>query len=327
MKTSLTTDDLAEIIYQHEYPQNFAANCGLSERRIEATHKGTQARIQEFHFDGVMIQNGTYTFQDDMTISGGFDRPILEMHFNLKGRSGGQVTGFKEELFINGNEHALTYMPEPTGRFHFEAGTEMEALEISFTPQYFERFRNQECRIIDRFMEAMEKQHPLRMPNNGKIDPLMKNIIQQMAQNPFKGSVKRLYVESKVLELFATQLESFENQEGNCDCNQTSHHDREKIYHAKKLLEDRLHNPPTIYELSRLVGLNEFKLKKGFKATFGNTIFGYLSEYRLGFARQFLLDTDKPIADISDMIGYSQQQHFSTAFKRRYGVTPSEVRK
>ena len=326
MRTIVTTGDLAEIIYQHQHPEDFSTSCGLSEGWLDLGYKGTKAKIQELYFEGVMIHYGHYTFEEAMTIGGGMDRPLLEMHFNLEGRLKGQVTGFHEDFLINEGEHTFSYVPQPTGFFEYGAGVEMKSLEIILTPRYFERFSNQECRIIDRFMEAIEKQEPYRLPANGKIDPLMKNIIQQILQSPFKGSVKRVYMESKVLELLASQLSCFENLENRCDCNQPSH-DREKLYYAKKLLESRLENPPTIYELSRLVGLNEFKLKKGFKAMFGNTVFGYLTEYRLAFARQFLLDTDQPIVNISDMIGYGHQQHFSTAFKRKYGISPSELRK
>ncbi|MEM9834067.1 MAG: AraC family transcriptional regulator [Bacteroidota bacterium] len=327
MRTTITTDDLAEIIYEHHYPGNFASSCGLSEKRIDAGYKGAKAQIQEYYFEGVRIQHGECSFREAMSISSKTDQPILKMLFNLSGRSFGQVNGFKTDLFINEYEHFLTYMPELGGCLHYEAATVTENLEIILTPAYFARFNNQECRIISQFTQAIEKQEPLRMPYNGKIDPLMKNTIRQLLQNPFQGSVRRLFVESKVLELFAAQLESFKGMLSCYERNHSSSKDHEKLHYAKKLLEARFQNPPTIYELSRLVGLNEFKLKKGFKELFDNTIFGYLTEYRLGFARQYLLDTDKPIASISDMIGYSYQQHFSTAFKRKYGVTPSEIRK
>lgn len=327
MRTTITTSDLAEIIHEHHYPGNFASSHGLSEKRIDTGYKGAKAQIQECYFEGAMIRHGDCTFREAMSIRSETDQPILKMLFNLSGRSFGQLNGFKTDLFINEYEHFLTYIPEPCGCLHYEAETVTENLEIILTPDYFARFNNQDCRIISQFAQAIEKQEPLRMPYNGKIDPLMKNTIRQLLQNPFQGAVRRLFVESKVLELFAAQLESFKGLLGCHERNHSSNKDHEKFHYAKNLLEERLQNPPTIYELSRLVGLNEFKLKKGFKELFGNTIFGYLTDYRLGFARQFLLNTDKTIADISNMIGYSHQQHFSTAFKRKYGVTPSELRK
>lgn len=48
--------------------------------------------------------------------------------------------------------------------------------------------------------------------------------------------------------------------------------------------------PPSLSELSRIVGINEFKLKKKFKEVFNMTVFGYLADYRLGIARSLLED-------------------------------------
>jgi AraC family transcriptional regulator, transcriptional activator of the genes for pyochelin and ferripyochelin receptors len=46
--------------------------------------------------------------------------------------------------------------------------------------------------------------------------------------------------------------------------------------------------PPSLLELSRQIGLNDYKLKLGFKQLFGNTVFGYVWEQRMQQAR-FLL--------------------------------------
>ena len=325
MKTTLTSDNLSEIILQ-EYPDNFSSDHGLTETVIDCAYKGTKVRSKQIFFDGVMIQHGHYDFKDSLILNSSFDCPIFEMHFYLKGQSSGSVNGFKKPFSIKRGEHALTYVSEPEARFYFDGNTSLEGIEVCLTPKYFQRFQNHKCAIIDGFLEAMEKQQALHLPGNGQIDPLMRNTIDQMLLNPFKGSVRRLYMEAKMQELFAAQLESFQRQMGKGGTDQNAFNERDKLYHAKQLIEECLSNPPTIQELSQLVNLNEFKLKKGFKALFGHTIFGYVTEYRLEIARQCLLDTERSIAEISDMIGYSQQQHFSTAFKRKYGITPSELR-
>jgi AraC family transcriptional activator of pyochelin receptor len=43
-------------------------------------------------------------------------------------------------------------------------------------------------------------------------------------------------------------------------------------------------------------------------------------------ARQFLLDTEKTAAEISNELGYSTPQHFNNAFKKKFGITPFSVR-
>ncbi|WP_343692749.1 hypothetical protein [Chitinophaga sp.] len=55
-------------------------------------------------------------------------------------------------------------------------------------------------------------------------------------------------------------------------------------------LIDNMKMPPSLSELSRIVGINEFKLKKKFKEVFNMTVFGYLADYRLGIARSLLED-------------------------------------
>ena len=72
--------------------------------------------------------------------------------------------------------------------------------------------------------------------------------------------------------------------------------------------------------------MNEYKLKKGFKETFNNTIFGYLTDQRLQLAKQYLLDTQQTAAEISTQLGYATPQHFNNAFKKKFGVTPFSVR-
>jgi len=103
--------------------------------------------------------------------------------------------------------------------------------------------------------------------------------------------------------------------------------DRERLVAARDLINTRLTNPPSLSEVAKHVGLNEYKLKRGFKEMFGVTVYGYLTEQRLETARRALLDTDKTAAEVAFELGYATPQHFHNAFKKRFGVTPNSVRK
>ena len=83
--------------------------------------------------------------------------------------------------------------------------------------------------------------------------------------------------------------------------------------------------PPSLSELSRIIGINEFKLKKGFKEIFDTTVFGYLSETRLLIAKNDLYNNNKSVSQIAFELGYSSVQHFSNAFKKRFGIAPSKI--
>jgi AraC-like DNA-binding protein len=75
-----------------------------------------------------------------------------------------------------------------------------------------------------------------------------------------------------------------------------------------------------------MAGLNEFKLKKGFKETFNQTVFEYLSDVRLETARNDLLNTGKSVTEIACELGYSSLQHFSAAFSKKFGVSPKKMK-
>lgn len=75
--------------------------------------------------------------------------------------------------------------------------------------------------------------------------------------------------------------------------------------------------------MPKLIGANEFTLKKGFKEVFGTTLFGMVADKRLQQAKEELLAGIKNIAEISYDAGYKNPTHFSAAFKRKFGVSPS----
>ncbi|MFT4016884.1 MAG: helix-turn-helix transcriptional regulator [Agriterribacter sp.] len=74
--------------------------------------------------------------------------------------------------------------------------------------------------------------------------------------------------------------------------------------------------------MAHKVGINDLKLKSGFKALFGNTVFGYLHALRMQKANELLQQNELTISEIAAYCGYEYVQHFITAFKKNYGVTP-----
>jgi len=77
-----------------------------------------------------------------------------------------------------------------------------------------------------------------------------------------------------------------------------------------------LETPPTLTELSRIAGINEFKLKKDLKKHLTKLFFEYLADVRLEIAKNDLLEKKKSITEIAFELGYSSLQHFSSAFQK-----------
>lgn len=96
-----------------------------------------------------------------------------------------------------------------------------------------------------------------------------------------------------------------------------------KIYLAKTIIEENYASPLSLTKLALEVGTNLCTLKKAFKKEFNTTIFNYITEKRMEQAILLLQQTDIPIQEVAQKVGYAYHTHFSSAFKRRFGITPS----
>jgi AraC-like DNA-binding protein len=103
------------------------------------------------------------------------------------------------------------------------------------------------------------------------------------------------------------------------------HYDLDKLHIAKTLLEQNITTPCSLHELAKRAGLNEFKLKRGFKELFGTTVFGYLHEQRMVISKRMLLE-NMSVTEVSEYCGYTYVQSFITAFRKKYGITPDKFK-
>ena len=151
----------------------------------------------------------------------------------------------------------------------------------------------------------------------------MQLALNQILNCPFTGVTKKLYLESKCLELIALKLEQLTIH----NSPRSPEHilkadDIDRIHQARDILIDRVQHPPSLAELSRQVGLNDRKLKQGFHQVFGNTVFGYLHEYRMVTAMKSLAQGDTTVDRVIRSVGYASRSSFSRAFKQRFGASP-----
>ena len=90
---------------------------------------------------------------------------------------------------------------------------------------------------------------------------------------------------------------------------------------TKTFLEDHC-----LADLARHFGVNTTKLMTLFKKTFGKSIFEFISELRMEHAMILLRDSGLMVTEVARTLGYKNPNHFSSAFKRTFGINPSDVR-
>ncbi|MEH2184027.1 helix-turn-helix transcriptional regulator [Nostoc sp.] len=155
--------------------------------------------------------------------------------------------------------------------------------------------------------------------------PAMLLVAQQILHCPYWGMTKRIYLESKALELLALMIaEEREAQQGKQLPSKLKLQHVDCIHHARNILLGNLDNPPSLMELARKVGLNERSLRQGFRRVFGTTAFAYLHDYRLEKARQLLSSGEMKVIEVAYSIGFVNRSYFAAAFKKKFGLSPKE---
>jgi AraC family transcriptional regulator len=99
-----------------------------------------------------------------------------------------------------------------------------------------------------------------------------------------------------------------------------------RLHRARDYAAAYFDQPLTLDDLARVAALSPNHLLRTFRQAFGQTPHQYLTELRLERARALLAQTDQPVTAICLAVGFESPGSFSTLFRRRYGLAPSQLR-
>ncbi|MDX6187815.1 AraC family transcriptional regulator [Flavobacterium sp. Fl-318] len=84
---------------------------------------------------------------------------------------------------------------------------------------------------------------------------------------------------------------------------------------------------PSLRELSQIFGINEFKLKHGFRELFSTSIYQFYNEQRLKNAHLLIEQSSLPLKEIAYRSGFSTYANFSKSFKKKFDYAPNELKR
>ncbi|PST84952.1 AraC family transcriptional regulator [Pedobacter yulinensis] len=294
--------------------------------RLELQTTKGQISFQETAVNrDITILQSNYQLRDDVTIFGKGESSLLELHINLSDHP----IYFENKVLrkdiapaMSGN---ITFLSpqENHAKIGFARGIDYHTFDVHLPHALLFGFSG-ECRLMDDFLRRIEKNECAVLSEEAvKVNTKMLRCIQAIRNCAYEGLTRRIYLESKILELIAFMHEGAINGSHYLDLSSS---DVERIRYAALLIRENINRPLTILDLARRIGMNQTKLKSAFKAVFNDTIFGYLQKARMGHARELLLDTDMSIQEISSLSGYNSLSNFSIAFKQTYGYPPNRLR-
>lgn len=298
---------------------------GIEERITYIDKPLGNGYYKELFFNGVHIGFGNVFLPKKLFFSFDNDFETVEMHFSLKGLGTASLEMAPKSIRFDQHEHNIIYANALSGRMEWERD-EFHFCEVNLTPAFFMKFLPADAQLFDSFRNHIEQgKSSLLSQQNNTISHSMYAIIGEIMSCQRKGIFKRMFLEAKVLELLLLQLEQF--MVGS-DRNPSSlkKKDVDKIYAVRDYLLQHMDADCSLIDLAHQVGTNEFTLKKGFKELFGTSVFAFWSDSKLEQAKLMLQDRRMPIAEVAHLIGYKNPRHFSSAFKKKFGLAPSYFR-
>lgn len=196
-------------------------------------------------------------------------------------------------------------------------------LTIHMEPDLLHRFFAEPSGELPLELQPLVQGEDWQQVFSTKTTGAIRTVVQQMIDCPFVGTVKRMYLQSKVMELMTLQIAGTGVEEPlieRCLKPQTI----ERIQFAAEILRSHLEEPPSQLELAQQVGMSKRTLQKGFRAVFGVTPFTYLTRQRMQVAKELLRSGNYTVAEVANSVGYANPAQFAGAFRRQFKISPLE---
>ncbi len=154
-------------------------------------------------------------------------------------------------------------------------------------------------------------------------------LVRRLESTP-ADSLEPLWADGTALQLIADVLEAAFAMRGlprKRRRNGTETHHADRVEAAKAYLAGRLSDRLTLEEVARAVHASPFHLARIFQQQTGVPIHRYLTQLRLRASLERLTDGASDLTALALDLGFSSHSHFTDAFRREFGRTPSEVRR
>jgi len=149
-------------------------------------------------------------------------------------------------------------------------------------------------------------------------------VLSQLFNFNMHQSIRKLYFKGKVYELLSHYFNRAEDANTE-QCPFLVDEDNViKIRKAKDIVIANMAEPPGLQELADQVGINLKRLKMGFRQIYGDSVYSFLFDYKMEYARKLLDSGSYNVNEVGLKIGYSTSSHFIAAFKKKFGTTPKK---
>lgn len=318
-------EELPDWLFDADVPDTYDPNYSLAEEHIQVKEDAVAMHIKQLTSGGVFIMHSEMHFDKKTKIYTEVYGEIVSSQFIFYKKADGQLKG-KSQALYGRSRHNIHYTPSASNAHEVKPGIDYMYFLVALSKDYYFNLIDRHSILHEDFVREIEQGSFTSFTHEEFFVTLeMRRVIDDMINCRQSGELKRIHTEARILELLMYQLEQLGGNGQEQELIKGD--DIFKLEQAREILSIRYASPPTQKELSREVGLNEFKLRRGFKEYFGITVYDYITRIRMEKAKYLLVDKKLSISEVSNDVGFSHQNNFSIAFKKYFGLPPSELKR
>jgi AraC-like DNA-binding protein len=272
-----------------------------------------------------LVLNGIFcNLSQDLHLTACRNTPFIMMYFQLKGTS---TFSSSTTVSINNQMHSLNYLPS----FKLNTCIRKNTVEEFFCVKVYPD-------LLLGQLQAQDENNPLVLFCKRKdpfitldtpqvIKPAIYQCIHDYLNCPYTGVLGAAYKDNIILNLLIHQLATFTDVESESETAESrlSKADIDLLNDIKTYLDQHFLEVVSLQQLTRKFCINSFKLKHGFKHLFSNSVMKYVDQHKMNYARTMLQERQADASDVADELGYRHYNNFSSAFKKRFGYSPSAL--
>ena len=284
---------------------------------------GYRLKLHEIALSQIGLKWGSYRTPEEKVLSFSPGKPAIVSHFRLSD----DVVPVDRRMKDLPGKKFIVYR-EPTESYDLcvapTKNRERSFFELMMSERFFNDLLTDESDFLMNFCRTATP-GVLNFDFATEMTPAMYSIISEMRNTPYRGYLKEVYLETKATELFLMQIMQLDQKKLTHRTILKSR-DIEALYAIRDYLTSNYAQRCSISDLAKQAGINQMKLKSGFKELFGTTVFAYLTDVRMQEAKRLLLDEKMYVAEVAEIMGYQHPHHFTAAFKKKFGLVPTNLK-
>ncbi len=282
-----------------------------------------------------------YEFRDDLrmlVIDGQFGHPVemritdgdwIRFNFALSITLDMGVVGANA---VNLESPSWRIVDHPPGTVVVEtppAGAEERWVTVICKNALIERITGRSKDDLPEFLRTVTaEQHQSSVYRDFHIRSRLLAITSDIITTPVESPIYIPYMEARATELLCLALDELLDPISLSSAPTVEDPvERGKLEAAHAYIRDNYRSSPTIVEIARHAGLNRNSLYYGFKRRWGVNVSEFLQSLKLEEAHRLLLQSPHSVNEIAEMVGFKHQSNLTTAFRKKYGLTPSRLRR